>query len=105
MMIRNGLLWLAAWIIALATYLIILVPWILGYHADLAKVYRPIRWLDKQRVVKCKNCGFIVRRNWNFCPVCANLVQRSLIDEMERKTFAHKLKHMFKVKLKRNLLT
>jgi hypothetical protein len=33
------------------------------------------------------------------------LIQRFLIEEMERKVFAHKLKHMFKVKLKRNLDT
>ena len=38
LMIRNWPLYLIEWIVALVTYAIILVPWILGYHVDLSRV-------------------------------------------------------------------
>ena len=105
LMIRNWPLYLIEWIVALVTYAIILVPWILGYHVDLSEWYRPYYWLDAHRLIKCENCGFSIRRSWNFCPVCADRVQNSLIEEMERKSFAQNLNHMFKIKPNRNLST
>ena len=103
MMIRNGLLCFAERVVGVVIYAVILLPWILGYHVNLSRWYSPLYWLDGQRVVKCRDCGFSIQRRWEFCPRCGSLIQRFLIEEMERKVFAHKLNHMFKVKLKRNL--
>ena len=107
MMIRNWLIFLARWIIAWGTFAIILaiilVSWVFGYRGYrkyLSRWYRPVLWLDGQCIVKCKKCDFSIRWCWNFCPGCGDAVQETLVEEMERKTFAQQLNHMFKVKFK-----
>jgi hypothetical protein len=103
MIIRNGLLVISEIILALVIYEIILIPWILGKRVDLSRWYRPVYWLDGQRYYRCKNCGFVVQRRWNFCPRCTDTIQPISREEIERKIFAYKLNSMFKVKVKQNL--
>ena len=103
MIIRNWLLRLAELFLAFIIYEILFIPWVLGKNVDLFRWYRTVYWLDGFRYKKCKNCGFVVQRRWNFCPRCNDTIQPISREEIESKVFAHKLNSMFKLKVKRDL--
>lgn len=84
MVIHNLLITWVSSVIAWGTYPVSLVAWTIGRYKPPLRLYRVLRWLEGQRVAKCRRCGFGVRWNWSFCPSCGGTVQETLVQEIER---------------------